>query len=115
MGGGGGGGGYVLANVPTCGNQLQGLGCVLLGSTGTKAASREALLAPFVLTEHTLVIIRLCTGAQNTSEQGVCRGYVRVRSCLIPAHVTCSGCGCTIPLVLAHHQTRANRTFDVLF
>ena len=96
----------MLANVPTCGNQLQGLGCALL-STGTKAASGEALLAPFVLTEHTLVIIRLCTGAQNTSKQGVCRGYVHVRSCLIPAHITCSGCGCTIPLVFAHQPNQS--------
>ena len=52
---GGGGGGYVIANIPTHGNQLQGLGCALVTSRGTKVASGEALLTPFVLTEHTLV------------------------------------------------------------
>ena len=50
-GGGGGRGGYVIANVPTHGNQFQGLECALV----TKAASGEALLAPFMLTEHALV------------------------------------------------------------
>ena len=55
-GGGGGGGGYVIANVPTHGNQLKGLGCALITSRGTNAASGEALLAPLMLTEHTLAI-----------------------------------------------------------
>ena len=44
----GGGGGYVIANIPTHGNQLQGLGCSLVSSRGTKAAPGEALLTPFV-------------------------------------------------------------------
>ena len=43
-----------LANVPTHGNQFQGLGCALVTSRGRNAG--EALLAPFVLTEHTLVL-----------------------------------------------------------
>ena len=38
-------------------NQLEGLGCALVTSKGTKAASGEALLAPFVLAEHTLVVV----------------------------------------------------------
>ena len=54
LGGGGGGGGYVIANIPINGNKLQ-LGCALVSSRGTKAASGEALLSPFVLTEHILV------------------------------------------------------------
>ena len=36
-------------------NQLQGLGCALSTSRGTKAASGVALLTPVMLTEHTLV------------------------------------------------------------
>ena len=40
----------MIAKVPT----HEGLGS-LVTSKGTKAASGEALLAPFVLTEHTLV------------------------------------------------------------
>ena len=44
----------MIANVPTHGNQLQGLRCALLTNRATKAASGDALLAPFVLTEHTL-------------------------------------------------------------
>ena len=42
-GGGGGGGGYVIANVPTHGNQLKGLGCALITSRGTKAAMSTSL------------------------------------------------------------------------
>ena len=38
-------------------NQLEGLGCALVTSKGTKAASGEALLAPFMLAEHTLVVV----------------------------------------------------------
>ena len=49
----------MIANVTIHGNQLEGLGCALVTSKGTKAASGEALLAPFVLTEHHLVIVCL--------------------------------------------------------
>ena len=44
-----------IANVPTYGNQFQGLGCALFTNRGTKAVTGVDSLAPFLLIEHTLV------------------------------------------------------------
>ena len=68
-----------MGRVPTYGNQFQGLRCALLSSRGTKAVTG---VAPFVLIEHTLVIL-----------DGTCMEYVySVCSCFV---VSCC-CFCII-------------------
>ena len=57
----------------THGNQLEGLGRALVTSKTKKVTSGEALLAPFVLTEHTLVSFEIFEWTVPYTRQGQVR------------------------------------------